>query len=175
MNPILFHTHDYRGATIEDLDIKPAISISPRTLIYEALEVLFANEFTYLPVVNEQNRRLLGILNVELIRANYSQIQRSSVEPIVMNYMVWFHPSARLKYQLQVGNKGDQPVQLKKAFVDIKGKYIVLTPFTPLEELAAFFNSGQYFAIVTNHDGDMVYGVATPEDLVKYEKSRPKL
>lgn len=172
--PVLFHTRDYRGATVEDLDIKPAISITPRTLVYEALEISFENEFTYLPVVHEQNKKLLGILNVGLLRTNQEQIQKSSVEPIAMNYMTWFHQGARQKYKEQ--RESTLELKSSRIFKPNGGKsYVVITPMTPLEDLASFFNSGQYFAIITNHDGIIVYGVATPEDLIKYENSRPKL
>ena len=57
-----------------------------------------------------------------------------------------------------------------------KGKHFdIITPDTPLEKLADFFNSGVYFAIITNGEGTIVYGVATPEDLEKFERARPKL
>lgn len=57
-----------------------------------------------------------------------------------------------------------------------KGKsFNIITPMSPLEELANFFAEGVYFAIVTNDEGTLVYGVATPEDLTRYENSRPRL
>ncbi|ODV80182.1 uncharacterized protein CANTADRAFT_229311 [Suhomyces tanzawaensis NRRL Y-17324] len=177
-NPTLFHVRDYRGATIEDLDIKPAISINPSTHLQEALEISFENEFTYLPVIHEANRRLLGVLNIEDLKKNTEQILKSSLKPLTKNYMVWFHQKAREKYEAEVSsevNKTPLNSTIMKPRTGGGKRYSVLTPMSPLEGLAKFFNLGQYFAIVTNDNGNFVYGVATPEDLIRYENSRPKL
>lgn len=69
-NSILFSSRDYRGSTIEDLNIPQAISINPSTSLYEAIAVGYENEFTYLPVIHEETKRLLGVINVEDIRNN---------------------------------------------------------------------------------------------------------
>lgn len=177
MTPKLFHIVDYRGATVEDLDIRPAISINPSTPLDRAIEVSFEHEFTYLPVIHETNKRLLGVLNVEQIKGNAQKLRKSALKPITKNYMLWFNPNARAKYEQEIITKNTTPLNLKilkpKAS---KGKsFQVLTPLTPLEGLAQFFNTGNFFAIITNGDGNLVYGVVTPEDLIKYEHSRPRL
>lgn len=173
MNPVLFHIRDYRGATIEDLDIKPAISINPTTHLNLALEIAFEHEFTYLPVIHEENKKLLGVLKVEELRNNPHKFQSRSIEPIVKNYMIWFNKRAQENYNRQIPKLGEisRNSRIKKPSAK---KYQTLTPYTPLEELAKFFNNGIYFAIITNDEGSFVYGVATPEDLTKYENSRPK-
>lgn len=164
---------DYRGATVEDLDIRPAISINPSTSINRALEVTFENEFTYLPVIDEDHKTLLGVLNVEHLEKN----KLDSVEPITKNYMLWFSQKAREKYEKNFSKRTATPLNSKIVKPKAgKGKhYHVLTPLTPLETLAEFFNAGNYFAIITNGEGSLVYGVVTPEDLTKYEHSRPRL
>lgn len=177
---VLFHIRDYRGATVEDLDIRPAISIHPLMGIQEAVEIAFENEFTYLPVIHEENKRLLGILNVEDLRNDTSKISRSFLKPIVKNYMFWFHQLSKAKYEQEhesASTSTTKPeTKLKTKMLKPRGKrYDVITPLTPLEDLAAFFNKGVYFAIITNENENFVYGVATPEDLIKYENSRPKL
>lgn len=171
--PTLFHTRDYRGATVEDLDIKPALSINPTTTLDEAVEIAFENEFTNLPVIHEDNKKLLGILNVESLKNEKSKF----LKPIVKNYMLWFHQKAREKYESEEreGNKTTTSLSTTIRTPTKGRKYAVITPLTPLEELSKFFNGGNYFAIVTNDVGTFVYGVATPEDLVKYENSRPRL
>ncbi|CAH6721337.1 hypothetical protein CLIB1444_05S08856 [[Candida] jaroonii] len=173
-NPVLFHVRDYRGATIEDLDIKPALSINPTTNINIALEIAFENEFTYLPVIHEENKRLLGVLNVGLLRDNPNKLNTSFLKPIVKNYMIWFNQKSREFYEKQ-DIKPVEPVRNRTIMKPRAKKYKVLTPWTPLEQLADFFNNGIYFAIITNDEGNFVYGVATPEDLTKYENSRPRL
>lgn len=178
MNPKLFHIVDYRGATVEDLDIRPAISINPSTLLERAIEVSFENEFTYLPVIHETNKRLLGVLNVEVFKADPLKITKSFLKPITKNYMHWFSQKARSNYEQESENaKGTTPLHLKilKPRSSQGKRFDVLTPLTPLEKLGEFFNTGNYFAIITNGDGNLVYGVVTPEDLIKYEHSRPRL
>ncbi|KAK6199914.1 uncharacterized protein RJT21DRAFT_37635 [Scheffersomyces amazonensis] len=174
----IFQVRDYRGATIEDLDVRPAISINPTTSIDEAIEISYEYEFDFLPVIHEANRKLLGVLNVKELIENAEKIRKSPLKPITRNYMLWFHQKARQNYD----QEHEEDISPKKTPVYStiykpggSKKYSVLTPITPLEELAAFFNSGNYFAIITNGRGDFVYGVATPEDLKKFESSRPKL
>ncbi|EEQ41701.1 putative cystathionine beta-synthase [Clavispora lusitaniae] len=167
MNPTLFHTVDYRGATVEDLDIRPAISINPGTSIDRAIHVAFENEFSFLPVIHEAHKTLLGVLNVE-------EAKRAPPKDITKNHMLWFSQRARSNYEKESKTHEKTPVN-SKIFRPSSRKYHVLTPLTSLEELAAFFNDGNYFAIITNGDGNLVYGVVTPEDLLKYEHSRPRL
>lgn len=174
---MLFHLRDYRGATVEDLDIKPAISINPSTTLEEALEIAYENEFTNLPVINELNKKLLGILNMNSLK---NIPKDTKLAPIVRNYMLWFNNTAREKYLRQMEIQ-TSPVEKTLQSSTIKTpntktrKYAVITPLTPLEELSKFFSSGNFFAIITNDNGTYVYGVATPEDLMKYENSRPRL
>ncbi|CAK9439580.1 uncharacterized protein LODBEIA_P36800 [Lodderomyces beijingensis] len=178
----LFHTTDYRGATIEDLNIPQAISVNPTTPTSDALAIGFENEFTFLPVIHEVNKRLLGVID---LGANGAK-----VSGVVLDHMMWFNQGAKRKYlsdqlreQQDAGStKGttgtNQRTSATTKILKPRGKrYSVLTPLSPLEDLAGFFNRGNYFAIVTNDAGlgNFVYGVVTPEDLMKYEQSRPKL
>lgn len=175
VNPRLFHIVDYRGATVEDLDIRPAISISPMTPLRRAFQVAFENEFTFLPVILNINKRLLGVLNV--LEINPAELKKS--DSLVKDHMLWFSQNAKNKYnaEVQPSNASETPLNTKIFKPKpSKGKlYLVLTPMSSLEELAKFFNSGNYFAIITTGEGNLVYGVVTPEDLSKYEKSRPRL
>ncbi|OBA20070.1 hypothetical protein METBIDRAFT_44598 [Metschnikowia bicuspidata var. bicuspidata NRRL YB-4993] len=176
MNPLLFHITDYRGATVEDLDIRPAISVNPSTPLKRAFEVAFENEFTFLPVIHEKNKRLLGV--VKLLDPKPLEKTSSSTEPLTIEFMHWFSQKAKERYAKE-DDKSNSKTPLNSKILRPKaagGKhYQVLTPLTPLEELGKFFNSGNYFAIVTNGEGNLVYGVVTPEDLGKYEHSRPRL
>lgn len=177
--PRLFHVLDYRGATIEDLDIRPAISISPLTTLRRAFQVAFENEFTFLPVILNINKRLLGVLSV--LELSPTQLKKAGPDALVKDHMLWFSQNAREKYAQEIQNSKDLNVATPlntKIFKPkpTRGKqYEVLTPLSALEDLAKFFNSGNYFAIITTGEGNLVYGVVTPEDLSKYEKSRPRL
>lgn len=176
-----FKQRDYRGATVEDLDIKPAISINPTTSLDEALEISFEHEFSYLPVIHESNKQLLGIFEVEKLKTDKEKRSRDFLKPIVSNYMLWFNQKARENYGRQSRPEASSTKLRTAPHSTIKkpkskGKHFdIITPDTPLEKLADFFNSGVYFAIITNGEGTIVYGVATPEDLEKFEKARPKL
>lgn len=176
MNPLLFHVTDYRGATVEDLDIRPAISVNPSTPLNRAFEVAFENEFTFLPVIHEKNKRLLGV--VKLMDQKPVTNDSKSKETLTIEHMHWFSQKAKEKY-LKEGHQADVKTPLNSKILKPRSSggqnYRVLTPMTPLEDLGKFFNSGNYFAIITNGEGNLVYGVVTPEDLGKYEHSRPRL
>lgn len=136
---------DYRGATVEDLDLLPALTVHGSTLLSEALELSYERNFSYLPVVSSQSKRLLGYLTAE-------QLQSTSIKDVlskVADYYIKFDKSRR--------------------------KFQKITPNTPLEELEAFFASGQEFAVVTDDTRKFVYGVATKEDLETFVKNRPSL
>ncbi|RLV90161.1 hypothetical protein JA1_004768 [Spathaspora sp. JA1] len=171
---VKFENRDYRGATIEDLNIPPAVSINPSTSLGIAVAIAYENEFTYLPVIHEINKRLLGVINVEQLKRDQEKLSRSFLKPIVKNYMLWFNQNTKRKYEIDEVKQTQTPPRstILKPKTGNGQKYHVLTPDSPLEELADFFNSGIYFAIITNGDGTFVYGVATPEDLQKYEKVR---
>ncbi|GEQ70212.1 hypothetical protein JCM33374_g3888 [Metschnikowia sp. JCM 33374] len=167
---------NYRGATVEDLDIRPAISVNPSTPLKRAFEVAFENEFTFLPVIHEKNKRLLGV--VRLSEQKPVDTTSASKEPLTIEYMHWFSQKAKERYAKEdVKDSTTTPLNSKILRPRSSGgkNYRVLTPLTPLEELGKFFNSGNYFAIITNGEGNLVYGVVTPEDLGKYEHSRPRL
>lgn len=174
MSNTLFQTKDYRGATVEDLDIRPAISINPSTPLSRALQVSFEHDFTFLPVIHEGNKRLLGVLNV----LELQPLGAKEGEKDTKDHMLWFSQKAKNRYaensQSRLPTTPLNSKILKPKPCGAK-KYQVITPSSPLEDLSTFFNDGEYFAIVTNNEGNLVYGVVTPEDLQKYEHSRPRL
>lgn len=175
MTPQLFHIRDYKGATIEDLDIRPAISVNPSTTLKKAFQVSFEHEFSYLPVIHETNKRLLGVLNLQ--KLNHAEVLKNGDAEFAKDHMLWFSNKAKERYELgKPALATTTPLNSKIFKPRPAGKgYFVLTPMSPLEDLSSFFNSGNYFAIITNGEGNLVYGVVTPEDLTKYEHSRPRL
>ncbi|KAF2808644.1 uncharacterized protein BDZ99DRAFT_419898 [Mytilinidion resinicola] len=142
----------YRGATIEDLDPPPALSVKPSDPISHALMSAFERDYTHLTVVSQENRALLGYLSIP-----------------------------RLKELLKEGKvKESDPVEQAMLKFRRKGKvYKVITMDTPLEELEAFFNGGvngsgvQDFAVVTDGNRRFVLGVATKSDLATFVQRRP--
>lgn len=153
---------DYRGATVEDLDIRPALSINPLATVKRATAIAFENEFSHLPVIHENHKKLLGVFSVENARGEH-----------VKDSMLWFSKNGKAKYELET-HFGQTPPNLK-IMKPTKKSFTVLTPMTLLEDLARFFEKGTYFAIITNGEGNLVYGVVTPDDLKAFEKARPHL
>ncbi|KAL3482472.1 hypothetical protein BJX99DRAFT_217113 [Aspergillus californicus] len=140
----------YRGATVEDLDPPPALSVSPSTPISAALLAAFERDYTHLTVTSSTHRSLIGYLSIP-----------------------------RLKELLQAGmvKESDTVAAAMQRFHRKKGTYQVITMETPLEELQRFFESdtgaGGEFAVVTDASRKFVLGVATKDDLEEFVKRRP--
>ncbi|EAW09436.1 putative cystathionine beta-synthase (beta-thionase) [Aspergillus clavatus NRRL 1] len=145
----------YRGATVEDLDPPPALSVSPSDPIASAMLAAYERDYTHLTVISS-NRALLGYLSIP-----------------------------RLKEMLKQGTvKETDPVSVAmQRFNRKRGIYKVITMETPLEELEEFFESEsgpsgekrekQQFAVVTDVSRKFVLGVATKADLEEFVKRRP--
>ncbi|CAI7606727.1 unnamed protein product [Penicillium discolor] len=146
----------YRGATIEDLDPPPALSISSNDPISTALMAAYERDYTHLTVISPTKRSLLGYLSIP-----------------------------RLRELLQSGAvKESDPVSAAmQRFNRKRGIYQVITMDTPLEDLEQFFESEtgpngekrekQQFAVVTDVARKFVLGVATKADLEEFVKRRP--
>jgi len=137
----------YRGATIEDLDLAPALSITPETPIANALGLSYDRDYSQLTVISAKTRSLLGYLDVEKIK---SMLNEGSI------------------------TETDQVSKAMNRFRR-KGKvYKVITPDTPLEELEDFLGEdGREFAVVTDEKRRFVLGVATRQDLENFALRRP--
>ncbi|KAE8161146.1 hypothetical protein BDV40DRAFT_268632 [Aspergillus tamarii] len=146
----------YRGATVEDLDPPPALSVSPSDLISSAMLAAYERDFTHLTVTSSTKRSLLGYLSIP-----------------------------RLKQLLKEGtiNESDSVSTAMQRFNRKRGLYQVITMETPLEELEQFFDSEtgpngekrekQEFAVVTDASRKFVLGVVTKGDLEEFVKRRP--
>ncbi|KAJ9272594.1 hypothetical protein DTO212C5_1321 [Paecilomyces variotii] len=146
----------YRGATVEDLDPPPALSVSPDDLISSALIAAYERDYTHLTVISSTSRSLIGYLSIP-----------------------------RLKELLKEGTvKESDPVSAAMQRFNRKREnvYKVITMETPLEELEHFFEGEtaagqkrekQEFAVVTDASRKFVLGVATKGDLEEFVKRRP--
>ncbi|KAK0748262.1 hypothetical protein B0T21DRAFT_279400 [Apiosordaria backusii] len=142
----------YRGATVEDLDPPPALSLTPSDPISLALLSAFERDYTHLTIVSSSNRALLGYISIPHLQ---SLLESGKVKPEDEI------KSAMIRFQ----RKG--------------ARYTVITMNTPLEELEGFFegkdNGGQKqdFAVITDSGRRFVLGVATRGDLEEFVKRRP--
>lgn len=66
----------YRGAVVEDLQLPPAVCLSPSTPVLEVLQIAYEREFSQLPVLADpvppQPRRLVGFVDVERLKAAFA-------------------------------------------------------------------------------------------------------
>ncbi|KAF2187754.1 hypothetical protein K469DRAFT_661837 [Zopfia rhizophila CBS 207.26] len=141
----------YRGATVEDLDPPPALSVKPSDPISHALMSAFERDYTHLTVISQENRALLGYISIPRLQQLLKERKVRDTDLV---------EAAMLKFR----RRGR--------------RYKVITMETPLEELEAFFNGGvdgsgtQEFAVVTDASRKFVLGVATKSDLESFVKRR---
>ncbi|KAF2750638.1 hypothetical protein M011DRAFT_416775 [Sporormia fimetaria CBS 119925] len=141
----------YRGATVEDLDPPPALSVKPSDPISHALISGLERDYTHLTVISEENRALLGYISIPRLQQLLKEHKVKDTDSV---------ESAMLKFR----RKGT--------------RYKVITLDTPLEELEQFFKGGvdgsgaQEFAVVTDESRKFVLGVATQSDLESFVKRR---
>ncbi|ETN37321.1 uncharacterized protein HMPREF1541_08312 [Cyphellophora europaea CBS 101466] len=147
----------YRGATVADLDLAPALSTSPSTSLEEAMLSASSHDYSHLTVLNESTRSLLGYLAVSKLKTLFESKQLQPSDP-VSKAMVRFQRRGNHKYQ-------------------------VITTETELWELEGFFeNVGEYatgskqdFAVVTDGGRKFVLGVVTRGDLQEFVRRRPSM
>ncbi|KAH7123749.1 hypothetical protein B0J11DRAFT_436480 [Dendryphion nanum] len=141
----------YRGATVEDLDPPPALSVKPTDPISHALMSGIERDYTHLTVISQENRGLLGYISIPRLQQLLKERKVKESDTV---------ESAMQKFR----RKGT--------------RYKVITTETPLEELEQFFDGGvdgsgpQEFAVVTDPSRKFVLGVATKSDLESFVKRR---
>lgn len=145
----------YRGATVADLDLPPALSTSPTTSLSSAMLSASSHDYSHLTVLSENTRSLLGYLSVATLKALFESGQLQPSDPV---------SKAMIRFQ----RRGEK-------------KYQVITMETELWELEGFFENvgpfatgdSQDFAVVTDGGRKFVLGVVTRSDLEEFVKRRP--
>lgn len=145
----------YRGATVADLDLPPALSTSPTTSVADALLSASSHDYSHLTVVSESNRSLLGYLPISRLQHLLNNKQLLPSDPVA---------KAMVRFKRDRGRK-----------------YQVITMETELWELEGFFESvgqlstgsKQDFAVVTDGGRKFVLGVVTRSDLEEFVRRRP--
>lgn len=143
--------HNFRGATVEDLDPLPALTIYPTTTLAEAFDLSYERSYSYLPVVSKTTKRLLGYLTAEQLEQEASKQNVDATKKTVKDYYTKFQ-------KIPEGSQRE---------------FEVITPDTSLEQLEEFFARGEEFAVITDKTRRFVLGVATKEDLEKFISHRP--
>lgn len=134
-------TSQWGGATIADLHLPAAVTISSAATYKEAVDVMQAKGFDNLPVVNEKGAGV-GLVSINSV---LSKLSKGQVKPTD---------------EIAQGKGTFQFVQAKKK------KYVEITPATQLASLSKFFELNSV-AFVTDADGKIVH-VVTKVDLVSF-------
>ncbi|OLL23647.1 Cystathionine beta-synthase [Neolecta irregularis DAH-3] len=104
----------YRGASVEDLQLSPAVSILESTSLSAALLRATDRDFSQITVLDERDRSLRGYLT-----------------------------DSRLQELLKTENP-DEPVQRYITEFDRGRKYVLITPDTDLDELERFLEKEEF-------------------------------
>ncbi|PWA02234.1 hypothetical protein BB558_001625 [Smittium angustum] len=139
----------YRAASIEDLQLPAAVAIHESSPLSYALELMMERDFSQVPVTTA-NRKLVGFISKTHIE-NLLVSGEASPESPITDYMHKFVDTS-------VKGLG-------------KSSYKLITPETPLVDLAKFFESHSV-AFVTDTSRRFCLGVVTKNDLLQFIERR---
>ncbi|KAG0228076.1 hypothetical protein BGW42_002426 [Actinomortierella wolfii] len=128
------------NATIGDLHLKPAVTVTNTSPCREAIGLMERNGFDQLPVVSSKNGRLVGLVTLGNLLSRIA--------------------SGRVQVDGQV-----HEVMFK--FQKTGAHFTEITDETPLSDLTAFFEKNSA-GVVTEKGGSKVKAVVTKVDLVSY-------
>ncbi|KAJ9056732.1 cystathionine beta-synthase [Entomophthora muscae] len=130
----------WRGATIADLHLNPAVTASAQTSCRDAITIMEKNAFDQLPVVDGPHGRVVGIVTMGNILSRLASARAHPTSP-VSSVMFTFKIGANF-----------QPIH----------------PNTPLESLTRFFETNSCALITDPHDPLRILHVATKVDLLTF-------
>lgn len=145
----------YRGATVADLDLPPALSTSPGTPLSSALLSASSHDYSHLTVVSENTRSLLGYLSVSHLKDLFESRKLDPSDPV---------SKAMVKFQ-RGGGKKYQVITMETELWELEGFFENVGPFA--------IGASQDFAVVTDGGRKFVLGVVTRSDLTEFVKRRP--
>ncbi|RHZ50556.1 hypothetical protein Glove_495g21 [Diversispora epigaea] len=152
----------YRAASVEDLQLPAAVTVLPNSTLSHAIELMLEREFSQLPVV-DANRKLLGYVSLASLQ-NHINVGDATLSDKIEKWVFKFRSRDDTNENNNENNKksvGKKPKQ----------KYQLITPDTPLTELAKFFEKHS-FAVVTDFKRKFVLGVVTKIDLMTFINRR---
>ncbi|CAO3592645.1 unnamed protein product [Absidia cylindrospora] len=133
----------YRAASVEDLQLPAAMTITPTTTVARAIDLMMEREYSQLPVVHSENKKLIGYVSLASLQARLDD-GSSKANDQIESCMFSFKnaKSSGMAYQL-------------------------ITPDTSLTDLAKFFEKNS-FAVVTDVNRKWCLGLATKYDLISF-------
>ncbi|KAJ3121111.1 hypothetical protein HK098_003960 [Nowakowskiella sp. JEL0407] len=138
---------EYRGASIEDLQLPEAVSIPKNCKIEIALEIMISRDFSQLPVI-DNHRKMIGWVSLGSLQSHISD--GSLKNPNVEEISSWMYTFNR------------------------KRSYQIITPDTLLSDLDSFWEN-HTVAFVTDQSGKFPLAVVTKFDILKFKNHRAKL
>ncbi|RUO95870.1 tryptophan synthase beta subunit-like PLP-dependent enzyme [Jimgerdemannia flammicorona] len=139
----------YRAASVEDLQLPAAVTISPSAPLSQAFDLMLEREYSQLPVIHSSNKKLVGCISLASVKAHLEDGSAQGSDPV-----------SRWMFHFGKQGKGE--------------KYEVITPDTPLATLAKFFEKNS-FAVITDEQRRWCLGVATKYDLISFLNRRNNL
>ncbi|RUS18768.1 hypothetical protein BC937DRAFT_88372 [Endogone sp. FLAS-F59071] len=112
----------YRAASVEDLQLPAAVTISPTAPLSQALDLMLEREFSQLPVIRSSNKKLVGCISLASAKAH---LENGSAQP--------GDPVSKWMFGFGKQGKGE--------------KYEVITPGTSLAALGKCGQNAESFGI----------------------------
>ncbi|KAI8802712.1 hypothetical protein BJ742DRAFT_530109 [Cladochytrium replicatum] len=136
----------YRGASVEDLQLPEAVSVQIDDPVADAINLMVSRDFSQVPVLNT-SRKLVGWLSLGNCQSHIRDgtLNLSSTDTVEK----WMYSFTRQK----------------------RGKYVIVTPATPLQELEPLFETS-YAYFVTDSSGKFTLAIVTKADLLRFLAKR---
>merc|ERR1711939_208583 len=144
----------YRGATVADLDLPPALSTSPNTSLSSAMLSASSHDYSHLTVVSDDTRSLLGYLSIARLKHLFESGQLQPTDSV---------EKAMVKFKR--GKRTYKTISLETELFELEGFFENIGPLATGEP--------QDFAVVTDGGRKFVLGVVTREDLETFVKKSP--
>ncbi|KAJ2782792.1 hypothetical protein H4R18_002064 [Coemansia javaensis] len=144
----------YRGASIEDLQLPASVAVSEDDPMGAAIAVMAENDFSQVPVTGPA-RRLVGYLTLAAAQALVDSGAATPDQP-VRRFMLRFSGHVSSPGAATGSSSSTTPRQ-----------YWLITPETPLSELSRFFETHSV-AFVTDASRKFCLGIATKQDLIGF-------
>ncbi|KAJ3092197.1 hypothetical protein HK102_009851 [Quaeritorhiza haematococci] len=142
INPYSHHQIQYRGASIEDLQLPEAVCVQETASVAEAMDLMISHDFSQLPVINARRK------------------------------MVGFVTLGNLESHLKSGADAADPIsKWMYAFNRRKAEFRIITPSTPLADLESFFAQHSSI-FVTDETGKFPLAVVTKWDVLRFSSKR---
>lgn len=136
----------YRAASVEDLQLPAAVTISPESTVSYAFDLMLEREYSQLPVISKKNKKLVGYVSLSALQDRLDRGVTQLSDTV---------ESCMYSFKKTNGGSGGS------------SEYQVITPDTSLADLAKFFEKNS-FAVITDTNRKWCLGVATKYDLISF-------